>query len=192
VRHHFYSKALILFQVRKDRMKYSPHIVLLLLMSSSVAWGQTETSNLKVVSDRTENGFPLVDSDRTTTIYIDPNDAAVVRIAAEAFRRDVERVTDCLPDLKMSTDGLSKQAIIIGTLGRSESLDRIAQSGKLPTNRIRGQWETFVIGIVEHPMASVERALVVAGSDRRGIAFGVFELSRIIGVSLRGTGMPSI
>jgi hypothetical protein len=164
-------------------MKYSLHIILLLLMSSSVAWGQTETGNLIVVSDRTENGFPLVDSGRTTTIYIDPNDAAVVRIAAEAFRRDVERVTDCLPDLKMSTDGLSKQAIIIGTLGRSGPVNRIAQSGKFPAGRIRSQWETFAIGIVEHPIASVERALVVAGSDRRGTAFGVFELSRMIGVS---------
>jgi hypothetical protein len=178
----FVQKNLSYSQVRKDPMKYL-HIALLLFMSSSVAWGQAGTSNLKVVSDRTENGFPMVDSGRATTIYIDPNDAAVVRIAAEAFRRDVERVTDCLPDLKMSTDGLSKQAIIIGTLGRSEPLDRIVQSGKIPTDRIRGKWETFAIGIVEHPSASVERALIVAGSDCRGTAFGVFELSRMIGVS---------
>jgi hypothetical protein len=36
---------------------------------------------------------------------------------------------------------------------------------------------------VPHPFPGIESALVIAGSDRRGTAFGVYELSEAIGVS---------
>ena len=36
---------------------------------------------------------------------------------------------------------------------------------------------------VPNPLPNIEMGLVIAGSDRRGTAFGVFELSQAIGVS---------
>src|SRR5690606_5290713 len=72
---------------------------------------------------------------------------------------------------------------LIGTLGRSPTIDRLAQEGKLDVAQVRGQWETFVIQTVQRPLPNVESALVIAGSDRRGTAFGVFEVSEQIGVS---------
>ena len=54
---------------------------------------------------------------------------------------------------------------------------------KIPAERIHGKWETFLVTVVDNPIDNVERALVIAGSDPRGAAFGVFELSRRIGVS---------
>ena len=49
--------------------------------------------------------------------------------------------------------------------------------------KIRGRWETYGIKTVERPLPGVERALVIAGSDRRGTAYGVMEICRAIGVS---------
>ena len=37
--------------------------------------------------------------------------------------------------------------------------------------------------IVDHPMAGVRRALVIAGSDKRGTIFAIYDLSEQIGVS---------
>ncbi len=159
------------------------YMMLFLFASACVAWAQTEANGVDVVSERVDDAFALVESGRAAMICVDPNDAPVVRIAAEAFRADVERVTGVLPPLQASAGEPSKQAVIIGTLGRSRLVDRLAQSGKLSVDRIRGQWETFVIAVVDRPVPSVERALVVVGSDRRGTAFGVFELSRMMGVS---------
>ncbi len=163
-------------------MKYLSTITAL-FAATCIAWAPTQADGMNVMSERVENAFTLAESGRAAPIYIDPNDAPVVRVAAEAFRTDVERVTGVQPVLRVSTSELSEQAVIIGTLGRSGWVDRLARSGKLPLDRIRGQWETFAVAVVDRPVASVERALVIVGSDRRGTAFGVFELSRLMGVS---------
>jgi hypothetical protein len=64
----------------------------------------------------------------------------------------------------------------VGTLGASEPIDRLVNAGKLDVSKIRGQWEGFVIQVVDS-------TLVIAGSDRRGTIFGIYALSQGIGVS---------
>ncbi|HVJ02304.1 MAG TPA: glycosyl hydrolase 115 family protein [Sphingomonas sp.] len=103
-----------------------------------------------------------------------PGDAEVVGIAAEDLRRDLATVT-------------GKQAggdpIWAGTIGKNPAIDRLIAAGKLDAKRLTGAWESFVIATVERPAPGVPRALVIAGSDRRGTAYGIYELSRAIGVS---------
>ena len=48
---------------------------------------------------------------------------------------------------------------------------------------VAGKWESAVTTVVEQPMPGVRRALVIAGSDKRGTIFGVYDLSEQIGVS---------
>jgi hypothetical protein len=48
---------------------------------------------------------------------------------------------------------------------------------------IRGRWEATLSQIVEQPLPGVRRALVIAGSDRRGTAYGLMRVSQSIGVS---------
>ncbi len=145
---------------------------------------QTNMDNkLNVIDTQSEDAFFLVHSRKAAEIYYDPNDAKVVQIAGEAFRKDVEKVAGILPVLQSNPDNLSGQVVMIGTLGRSDLIDRLAESDKLPVDKIRGKWETFIVTVIDRPFPQIERALVVAGSDRRGTAFGVFELSRMMGVS---------
>ena len=66
--------------------------------------------------------------------------------------------------------------MLIGTLGQSPLIDRLVTDGRLEARQIRGKWESFLI-------TTVDGSLVIAGSDRRGTAYGVFELSQAIGVS---------
>jgi hypothetical protein len=139
---------------------------------------------LTVTDTPTENAFPLVRARQAAAVYVDPNDAEVVHIAAEALRLDVKAVTGALPMLQTHRSRLSGCVVIVGTLGRSPLVDQIARTGAgLALDRVRGKWETFVIGMVDKPLPEVQKALVVAGSDRRGTAFGVFELSAMTGVS---------
>jgi hypothetical protein len=103
-------------------------------------------------------------------------DHPVVAIAAADLRSDLERVTG-------QRSGSGALQIWAGTLGCNMEIDRLAASGKLDVAEIRGAWESFIIAAVEQPVAGVPRALVIAGSDRRGTAYGLYELSRAIGVS---------
>ena len=71
--------------------------------------------------------------------------------------------------------------IIVGTLGHHGLIDRLAQQGKIDTRALAGQWEGFVIQAVADPMPGVQRALVIAGSDKRGTIYGIYTLSEQIG-----------
>jgi hypothetical protein len=116
-------------------------------------------------------------------ICISANDAPVVGIAANALAGDIQSVTK-LPVGAVQTEGCTgSPVILIGTLGHSPLIDNLRATGKLDTSAIEHKWESYLLAIVRNPLKDVPEALVIVGSDRRGTAYGVFELSREIGVS---------
>ncbi|MEC3912720.1 glycosyl hydrolase 115 family protein [Sphingobium sp. CR2-8] len=119
--------------------------------------------------------FPLAAAGVAATIVTDPADHDVVRIAADDLRRDIGVVTG-------ERAGGGAQ-VWIGTLGRNAAIDRLAATGRIDVAKLKGAWESFLIVAVNKPVPGVARALVIVGSDRRGTAYGAYELSRAIGVS---------
>ena len=129
-----------------------------------------------------KDGFPLV-SKSAADIIVDTEDHQVVQITADLFARDVRLVTSKTPHVKHHIDKTSKNVVVIGTIGRSAFIQQLIANKKVDVTKIRGKWETALITTVSRPFAGVDSALVIAGSDRRGTAYGVFEISRTIGVS---------
>ena len=128
-------------------------------------------------------GVALVQAAGAADVVIDPADYPVVRLAANLLADDVARVTGQRPAVRENTAQTS-QVVLIGTLGHSARLDELARAGKLARlDALRGGWETTLRQTVDHPWPGVERALVIAGSDRRGAAYGAMEISERIGVS---------
>jgi len=126
--------------------------------------------------------FKLVFDHHAAALCVDSNDFTVVQIAATNFAADVERVTGRQPKLAASP-AVGGPVVFIGTLGHSRVIDQLAQAGIIHVEALRGQWESFVIATVTNPLPGVTSGLVIAGSDRRGTAYGVFSLSEAIGVS---------
>jgi hypothetical protein len=129
-----------------------------------------------------DGSFPLVAGNTAAMLVVDNADAEVVKVAAQAFGGDVNLLTGLTPVIKTSPDNHSTP-VIIGTLGKSTWIEQLASSGKINPSRLSGKWETFCISVVDNPLNGIPKALVIAGSDPRGTAFGVFELSRMMGVS---------
>lgn len=147
-------------------------------------WGFQAAGASDFVSETSQAGdFALVTKDAAATVYVDADDHAVVNHAARLLTEDVERVTGRKPQLSHQAEDLSGPAVLIGTLGQSEVIDRLVETGKIDVEAIKGQWESHVIQTVDQPLPGVEKGLVIVGSDRRGTAYGVFELSEQIGVS---------
>lgn len=123
-------------------------------------------------------GFPVVNNGTATDIVISTGEREVVGIAAEALAGDIELLTDVRP--QVCVDGEPKGCIVVGTIGISPVIDGLIADGTLTDNGVRGQWETFCLTTV-----SIDgvQTLVIYGSDPRGTAFGVFELSRAMGVT---------
>ena len=125
--------------------------------------------------------FPLVHNGKAATIVVSTADFKVTQVAAADLTADIEKVTTKKPTLITDAKEQIENAVIIGTLGRSPLIDAVAK--RLDVSRIRGKWESYIIATVERPLPNVRSALVIVGSDRRGTAFGVYEVSQMIGVS---------
>ncbi|AWW31376.1 glycosyl hydrolase [Echinicola strongylocentroti] len=138
--------------------------------------------NLDYENNLNENVFEVVNGNKISTIYYDRTDAKLVERTASLFAEDVERITDIKPNVTDSLNNLKGNVVIIGTIGQSEMIDSLAKK-HAEFSVIKGDWERFVIKTISQPFDGVDEALVIAGSDKRGTAFGVFTLSEQIGVS---------
>ena len=78
---------------------------------------------------------------------------------------------------------LPAELIVVGVLGKSAEIDKLVAARKLDAATVSGKWEAAVTTVVASPLPGVKRALVITGSDRRGAAFALFQISREMGVS---------
>jgi hypothetical protein len=125
----------------------------------------------------------LVHGGKSAALYVDPADHAGVLRAAGDLQADIERVGAVRPALLKDTLPRGADVVLIGTLGKSALIDRLVASGALDVSSIKGKWEGWLVQTLVRPLPGVERALVIAGSDKRGTIFGMYEMSEQIGVS---------
>jgi len=116
----------------------------------------------------------LIDRGRPAGLLTDPGDDAGVLRAAANVRADLARVGGGAP---------GAPAIIAGTIGRNPLIDRLIREGRLDVSGVVGQWEAYAWQVVDRPAPGIARALVIAGADRRGTIFGLYDLSQAAGVS---------
>lgn len=116
-------------------------------------------------------------------IFVSEGDFPGVLRVAKLFQADIGRVVGAQPELKLEDNPSAKTCVLIGTLGRSPLIDQLVESKRLDVSGITGQWETFLVESVDQPLPGVDQALVIAGSDKRGTIYGMFDLSAQIGVS---------
>lgn len=137
---------------------------------------------MPVLTSPIEGSMALVAEGQVAGIYYSNEDAKVVEVAAEALRDDIQRVTDQRPQVSTDAPQMS-HAVLIGTIGQSPLIDGLISAGKIDVSAIKGKWEAYAAAVVHNPLPGVDRGLIIAGSDRRGTAFGVFGLSESLGVS---------
>jgi hypothetical protein len=120
-------------------------------------------------------------------ILVDEGDWPGVIRAARDLQADINRVTGITPAFTLTGSALpvlrASTIVIIGTVGRSPLIDRLAREGHIDVSTIAGRWESFFLQTVGNPWPGVDRAIVIAGSDKRGAIYGIYDLSEQIGVS---------
>jgi len=128
--------------------------------------------------------FVLADQQQAIPFWIEASTDRAIARAADDVRSDIARVADARPALlgELPTTP-PRQFVLAGVVGHSAAIDQLARSGRLDLSALRGAWESFVLATVENPFPGVDRALIVAGSDRRGAIYGLYEISAAIGVS---------
>ena len=102
-------------------------------------------------------------------LVVEKNEEKVVHLAIDLLKRDVKSVLDA----ELTTSKLQDAHVIIGTIGQSSLLKNYTKE----LSSIEGHHEAFLLKVLK------DGRLLVAGSDKRGTAYGVLELSRLLGVS---------
>ncbi len=127
--------------------------------------------------------FAIAQGRTLASIYVDPNDCAGVARAARDLQADVARVTGRSARFANVETGLGTNVIVIGTIGKNAVIDRLIQRRKIDVTAIAGQWESFILQVVPQPVPGVAVGLIIAGSDKRGTIYGIYDLSEQMGVS---------
>ncbi|MBV7537622.1 glycosyl hydrolase 115 family protein [Duganella sp. sic0402] len=125
----------------------------------------------------------LARNGQAARLYVDPADHIGVLRAAGDLQADITRVSAAKPLLTKGGKPAGADVVIIGTIGKSALIDQLVAEGKLDVSSIKGKWEGWQVQTLRKPLPGVERALVIAGSDKRGTIFGIYEMSEQIGVS---------
>jgi len=127
--------------------------------------------------------FPLVADGEAATLVVSEADHPGVKRAVGDLQADIKRVTDVEPEIVKDRVPTGRDVVIIGTIGKSPLIDKLVRDRKLDVKGIEGKWETSLEQVVPNPMPGVSRAFVIAGSDQRGTIYGVYDVSKEIGVS---------
>lgn len=157
-----------------------------LFMAACALAASPKLPGVELALDRPLHGgeFPLVESSVAAPMVYATGDAPLVRQVVKAFAEDLRQVSGTAPEIFADRPkSRSGRVVLAGTLGHNPLIDRLIAQKRIDVTAIRGQWEAAQIDIVDRPFPGVRQALVVVGSDRRGLAFALFDLSRRIGVS---------
>jgi hypothetical protein len=126
--------------------------------------------------------FSLVENGRDVTILYSKEGPKLDSITAHLFAEDIERVTGHQPKVITDVAKATGSVIVIGNI-ESTLIQRFVSKQSSLYQKLQGKWECFGLKIIEKPINHISKALVIAGSDARGMAYGVFTLSEKIGVS---------
>jgi hypothetical protein len=124
--------------------------------------------------------FDLVTPQEKVTIVYAPGDPTLDSIAASLLAGDIERVTGYRPRVTDNIDEVLGNVILIGTV-RSALMNSLDDPGG--RKGLEGKWECYQLKVFSHPFKNIKDLLAITGSDSRGTAYGVFDLSQRIGVS---------
>ena len=140
--------------------------LLIMLFTTPQAWAAEPFVNFN-------SGDFLLNENNKITIYVDNNDLKGISRAAINLCNDLKSV--CAADVSISSNA-AECSILAGSIGNSSAIRQLIKEKKIDGQRLKGKNEMFLI-------TTVGRQLVIAGSDRRGTIYGIYELSRQIGVS---------
>jgi len=152
-----------------------------LLMGARSALACSEP--VSVCNKPAKGSFALIVKGQPAALLVEPSANSSVKIASSNFASDLERVGVKAPAQLADVHAAQGALVIAGVVGQSPAIDELARAGKIQVSDLAGQWEAYRQIVVDNPWPNVPRALVIAGSDRRGAVFGLYDLSAKIGIS---------
>lgn len=158
----------------KTKFSWIFYCLVSLLLSQSLSAAERFVTN-------ESNGFVWIQQGKAYPILVDSReDKGVVRAVAN-LQTDAGKVTGITPEIIHSVAG--NRMLIIGSIENSSWIKQLLKAGKINAADLQGKREKYILQMVKQPMEGVDEAVVIAGSDKRGTIYGIYELSQQMGVS---------
>jgi hypothetical protein len=123
--------------------------------------------------------FDIVTPGTKVSIYFD-TECRLDSIVANLLASDIELVTGYRPSASSDIARATGNVIVIGSINAG-IIGRFAR--KMNLGMLKGKWETYAYKLIRAPDKNIKNAFIICGSDFRGTAYGVFDLSAQLGVS---------
>ena len=164
--------------------QYTILCIFILIFSITDAIAKHVEDTLSIVSSQfVKSGVCLSSGKSSSPMYVSSEDNPGVIRAFTDLQNDIKRVTNISPEVHHNMSFSNNDVVIAGTIGKSTIIESLIKKGKIKVDDISGRWETFLIQVVKNPFPGIKKALVIAGSDKRGTIYGIYEISKQIGVS---------
>jgi hypothetical protein len=126
--------------------------------------------------------FPFTDKEEPLQIVYSPKGPKLDSIAAHLLANDIKLATNTQAQVVTNAAQLKGNVIVIGNI-ESPLVKPYYDKTSAGYKNVKGQWERFTWKVIDKPKPGISKLLVIAGSDARGTAYGVFSLSEKLGVS---------
>ncbi|EJL68843.1 glycosyl hydrolase 115 family protein [Chryseobacterium populi] len=136
-----------------------------------------------ITTEKTNDVILLKDQSVRISLYTDAQTDAGILRAVRNLQSDFQKVTGKQPDILSQVSGMNTPLIIIGTVGTQSVIDDLIRQKKIDSKALVGKREKYIIQNISNPFPGVSEAIVIAGSDKRGTIYGIYEVSKQIGVS---------
>lgn len=117
---------------------------------------------------------------KTTIVAYDEKEALCVGKAVNLFAEDIHKVTNCKTSIINQLGDAQQPMVVAGTFGKSRLIAQLLKTCKINAKDLKGTWERYKILPIIYKGNPI---IAVIGSDKRGTAYGLMELSQKIGVS---------
>ncbi|WP_300669922.1 glycosyl hydrolase 115 family protein [Soonwooa sp.] len=136
-----------------------------------------------ILCQKSNDSFALNDNNSRLQIFTSNTiDKGVLR-AVGNLQNDIQKVFGFIPDLIHQDVKGNSTLIIVGVIGQDAIIDNLIKSKSINANDLKNKREKFIVQNINNPFNSNQNAIVIAGSDKRGAIYGVYEFSKQMGVS---------
>ena len=166
--------------LKKNQFKYITYFLFLFIIANSTFSQETEKY---VVNTASNDNFPISSNGSVADLYVSDLDfKGVLRVVGQ-LQNDIFNVTSVKPIILNNNPKSDDFILIIGTLDKSPLINNLVKDGKIDATHLKGKWEKFTTQVIDNPFGGTKKALVIAGSDKRGTIYGIYDLSKQMGVS---------
>jgi hypothetical protein len=146
-------------------------------------FGSLKAAEPFITTEKSSDVAVLKEKSLRLSLFINNGTDKGILRAVNNLQSDFERVTGDKPTIFNQISSTSSTLVIIGTIGTNSVIDDLIKQKKIDGKELKGKNEKFIIQSIKNPFKGVEEAVIIAGSDKRGTIYGIYELSRQIGVS---------